>query len=284
MPTTIAVFGAGGKMGCRITDNLKRTDYDMRYVEVSPAGIERLKQRGLEVTSHDRAVAEAGVAIFALPDAMIGKIAPTIVPGLQSGAMVICLDPAAPFGGELPSRADVTYFVTHPCHPPVVNDETEQAAKMDFFGAIKAKQNIVCALMQGPESDYAKGEAICRAMFAPVMRAHRVTVEQMAMLEPALSETVVATCMVVIREAIDEAIRHGVPKDAAIDFILGHMNVNIGILFGYVGSPFSDGALLAIERGKKKLFQPDWKAVFEPENVMAEIKAITSATSKARIA
>ena len=30
-------------------------------------------------------------------------------------------------------------------------------------------------------------------MFAPVMRAHRVTVEQMAMLEPALSETVVAT-------------------------------------------------------------------------------------------
>ena len=48
-------------MGCRITDNPKRTDYDMRYVEVSPAGIERLEQRGLEVTSHDRAVAEADV-------------------------------------------------------------------------------------------------------------------------------------------------------------------------------------------------------------------------------
>ena len=282
MPTTIAVFGAGGKMGCRITDNMKRTDHDMRYVEVSPVGVERLKQRGLDVTPHERAVADADVAIFALPDAMIGKIAPTIVPGLKSGAMVICLDPAAPFGGELPARVDVTYFVTHPCHPPVVNDETDPEAKLDFFGAIKAKQNIVCALMQGPESDYAKGEAICRAMFAPVMRAHRVTVEQMAMLEPALSETVVATCMVVIREAIDEAVKHGVPKDAAIDFILGHMNVNIGILFGYVGSPFSDGALLAIERGKKKLFQPEWRSVFEPENVMAEIKAITSATSKAR--
>jgi hypothetical protein len=113
------------------------------------------------------------------------------------------------------------------------------------------------------------------------MRAHRVTVEQMAILEPALSETVVATCMVVIREAIDEAVKHGVPREAAFDFILGHMNVNVGILFGYVGSPFSDGALKAIERGKQKLFNPDWKSVFEPENVRAEIQAIVKATSKA---
>ena len=40
--------------------------------------------------------------------------------------------------------------------------------------------------MQGPEEDYARGEAIARAMYAPVMRSHRVTVEQMAILEPAL--------------------------------------------------------------------------------------------------
>ena len=59
--------------------------------------------------------------------------------------------------------------------------------------------------------------------------------------------------MVVIKEAIDEAVKHGVPAEAASDFILGHINVDIGIVFGYVGSPFSDGALLAIERGKKKL-------------------------------
>lgn len=279
---TIAVFGAGGKMGCRIADNMKKTAHDMRYVEVSEAGIARLKERGLGNTPHDEAVSAADVAIFALPDKLIGAVAPTIVPGLKSGAMVICLDPAAPFGGQLPERSDITYFVTHPCHPPVVNDETDPEAKKDFFGAIRAKQNIVCALMQGPESDYAKGEQICREMFAPVMRAHRVTVEQMAILEPALSETCVATCMVVIREAIDEAIRHGVPSEAAFDFILGHMNVNIGILFGYVGSPFSDGALKAIERGKQKLFQPDWKRVFEPENVMAEIKAIVGSTAAGR--
>ena len=283
MPRTIAVFGAGGKMGCRIADNLRRTTYEVKYVEVSPAGVERLKDRGLEVTPHDEAVHAADVAVLALPDALIGKIAPTIVPGLRAGAMVICLDPAAPYGGELPERSDITYFVTHPCHPPVVNDETDLDAKMDFFGAIKAKQNIVCALMQGPESDYETGEGVCRAMFAPVMRAHRVTVEQMAILEPALSETVVATLIVVIKEAIDEAVKHGVPAEAARDFILGHINIDIGIVFGYVPSPFSDGALLAIERGKKRLMQPDWKKVFERENVLAEIKAITRGAA-ARIA
>jgi D-apionate oxidoisomerase len=282
MGTNVSIFGAGGKMGCRITDNLRHTAYDVRYVEVSPAGIQRLRDRGLDVTPHAEAVAAADIAILALPDALIGKIAPSIVPGLRSGAMVICLDPAAPYGGELPERADITYFVTHPCHPPVVNDETELDAKADFFGAIRAKQNIVCALMQGPEDDYQKGEQVCRAMFAPVMKAHRVTVEQMAILEPALSETVVATLIVVIKEAIDEAVKHGVPAEAALDFIMGHINIDIGIVFGYVKSPFSDGALLAIQRGKQRLLKPDWKQVFEPENVLAEIKAITSAGAASR--
>ncbi len=278
----IALFGAGGKMGCRITDNLKGSKHEMLYVEVSPDGVERLASRSLTVTPHDDAVAVADVAILALPDALIGKIAPKIVPGLKPGAMVICLDPAAPYGGELPERAGITYFITHPCHPPVVHDETDREAQLDFFGAIKAKQHIVCALMQGPEEDYARGEDIARQMFAPVMNSYRVTVEQMAILEPALSETVAATCMTVIREAIDEAVKRGVPEEAAREFILGHIKVNIGILFGYIGSPFSDGALMAIERGKKKLFQPDWASVFEPENVMTEIKAITAGTSAAR--
>ena len=136
--------------------------------------------------------------------------------------------------------------------------------------------------MQGTENDYEIGEALSRQMFAPVMNAYRVTVEQMAILEPALSETVAATCMTIIREAVDEAVKRGVPEEAAREFILGHIKVNIGILFGYIGSPFSDGALMAIERGKKKLFQPDWARVFEPENVMAEIRAITAGTSVAK--
>ena len=283
MTQTIALFGAGGKMGCRITDNLKDAAHRVLYVEVNPQGIERLAARGLSVTSQGDALAQADVVILALPDSVIGKVAPQIVPFLKSGAMVICLDPAAPHGGELPARDDIAYFITHPCHPPVIHDETEREAQLDFFGAIKAKQHIVCALMQGTEEHYAIGEAICREMFAPVMNAYRVTVEQMAILEPALSETVAATCLTVIREALDEAVKRGVPEEAAREFILGHIKVSIGILFGYIGSPFSDGALMAIERGKKKLFQPDWADVFEPENILAEVKAITAGAKRPTI-
>ena len=39
---------------------------------------------------------------------------------------------------NLPERADLTYFVTHPCHPPLFNDETDPAAKRDFFGGVAA--------------------------------------------------------------------------------------------------------------------------------------------------
>ncbi len=282
MTQTIALFGAGGKMGCRIADNFRGTTHKVLYVEINPAGVERLSTRGLSVTAQAEAVVAADVAILALPDSLIGEVAPSIVTDLRPGAMVICLDPAAPYGGELPQRPDIAYFITHPCHPPVIHDETEKEAQFDFFGAIRAKQHIVCALMQGTEADYAKGEALSREMFAPVMDAYRVTVEQMAILEPALSETVAATCFVIIREAMDEAVRRGVPEAAARAFILGHMKVSIGIVFNFINSPFSDGALMAIERGKKSLFRPDWKDVFKPENVLAEIKAITEGTSVAQ--
>ena len=47
----IALVGAGGKMGCRLTDNLKNASYEMYYIEVSPPGLERLAQRGVTVSA-----------------------------------------------------------------------------------------------------------------------------------------------------------------------------------------------------------------------------------------
>lgn len=279
---TIALFGAAGKIGMRIANSLADDpDNRMLYVEAGEAGLARLRERALEPTSREDAVREADVVILAVPDVLIRTVAGDIVPSLKSGALVMCLDPAAPHGGELPERSDIGYFVVHPCHPPVVSDEVDPQARMDFWGG-KAKQNIVCALMQGTERDYERGERIARRMFAPVINAYRVTVEQMALLEPALAETVVLTCQVVISEAIEEAVRHGVPPQVARDFVLGHMNVNLGILFGYIDAQLSDGARLAVERAKKRIFQPDWKTVFEPQNVMAEVKAITQDRSGAK--
>jgi hypothetical protein len=189
--------------------------------------------------------------------------------------MVVALDAAAPFAGHLPARSDLTYFVTHPCHPPIFNDETDMAAKHDHFGGVSAKQHIVSALMQGPDNAYALGEEIAKVIWAPVMRSHRVTVEQMALLEPGLSETVCATLLVVMREAMDDVVARGVPKEAARDFLLGHMNVLGAVIFGEVEGVFSDACNKAIEFGKPNLMRPDWKKVFEPQEIADSIQRIT---------
>ncbi|MBC8134941.1 MAG: semialdehyde dehydrogenase [Fibrella sp.] len=277
-PTVVALFGAGGKMGCRLTDNLMaRPEYAMRYVETGEAGTANLLTRGLKPTPETDALSEADIVILALPDRALGTVAHHVVPQIKSGALVMCLDPAAPYAGELPERRDIGYFITHPCHPPVFNDEIGEARK-DYFGGVKAKQHIVCALQQGTEAHYKLGEAIARAMYAPVMTSHRITVEQMALLEPAMAETVAACCITIIREAMDEVVKRGVPEAAARDFLLGHVNIPLAIVFGEVSSPFSDGAKLIIEHGKHLLFKPDWKQVFEPESVKEQVKAIVSGT------
>jgi D-apionate oxidoisomerase len=273
--TTIALMGAGGKMGCRITDRLKDSEYRMLYVEVGEAGVANLAARGLAPTPQDRALAEADVVILALPDNLIERISAEAVPRLKSGALVICLDPAAPLAGKVKHRDDLAYFVTHPCHPSVFSYDATPEERRDFFGGIKAKQNIVCALMQGSDHDYARGEEIAKRMYGPVIRSHRVTVEQMAILEPALSETTAQTCLQVVREAMEEAIRRGVPHDAARDFILGHINIQLAIFFGELNIQFSDGAKKAMERARDQIIKPDWKKVFEPENIRECLEAIT---------
>ena len=264
MTTQIALMGAGGKMGCRITDNVKSLpDYRMYYVEVSDVGLANLAQRGLSSTQQQEALSLADAVILALPDRLIGKITQEIVPTLRPGTMVVALDPAAAYAGVIPIRDDLSYFVTHPCHPPLYNDEITEEARKDWFGGSKAKQHIVCALHHGPEEDYVKGENIARAIYAPVMNAYRVTVEQMAILEPALVETFSATLVTAIKEAYDQAVKMGVPPEAAWAFLSGHIRIEFAIVFGIAGFPFSDGATLAIQKAYNKIFRPDWK-----ENIM----------------
>ena len=263
-------------MGYRLASNLKQSAFEVRHVEISPAGQARL-QSGLGIAAVPAAAALDGaeVVVLAVPDTAIGKVAAGISDRLKPGTMVIALDAAAPFAGHLPQRPDLTYFVTHPCHPPIFNDETELDAKADHFGGLKAKQHIVNALMQGPEDSYALGEQIARTIWAPVMRSHRVTVEQMALLEPGLSETVCASLLDVMREAIDEVVARGVPREAARDFLLGHLNILAAVTFGEIQGVFSDACNKAITFGKPQLMQPDWKRVFEPAEIAASIQRIT---------
>lgn len=275
MALTIALFGAGGNMGGRVTRALRNDpDYTMLYIETGERGLARLKEQNIEVTPQQEALAQADVAFLAVPDHLIGPVAENAVPHLKSGALVMCLDPAAPYAGKLPKREDISYFVTHPAHPPVFNDEVEMSARRDFFGSGEAKQAIVNALVQGPEEDYTKGEAISAKVFGPILRSHRMTVEQMALLEPALSETLAATCLTIVREGLDEVVKLGVPAEAARDFLMGHLNVELAIIFNEIDWDFSAGAKKAIAEARSEIFQPEWKKIFTPEKLQASVAKI----------
>ncbi|MEL7150745.1 MAG: phosphogluconate dehydrogenase C-terminal domain-containing protein [Pseudomonadota bacterium] len=275
--TSIALFGAGGKMGVRIATNLMKTSHDLLPVEVNPEGQRRLMdETGLTCVDQGQALSAADTVILAVPDRLIGTVLSGFVEDLKPNTAVIMLDAAAPHADVLPKRDDITYFVAHPCHPPLFNDETDLTAKRDYFGGIAAKQHIVCALAQGPEEHYPKCEEIARSFYGPVMRSHRVTVEQMAMLEPALSESIGATFAKVLKDATDEAARRGIPYQAAEDFLLGHLNILLAVAFGaQPNGKLSDGCMKAIEEAEPVIFRDGWMDdIFSPEAVKASVKSI----------
>ena len=276
MKERIALFGAGGKMGVRLAKNLLQSDYRVSHVEVGNAGRKRLKDElGIECVSVTEALKDVDVVILAVPDTIIGKVAAEISPQLRAGTMVMTLDAAAPFAGHLPDRKDLVYFVAHPCHPLIFNDETDAEARRDFFGGGAAKQSITSALMQGPEEAFDLGEAVAKTIYAPILRSYRLTVEQMALLEPGLSETVCATLLSVMRDAMDETVRRGVPHECARDFLLGHMNILGAVIFNEIPGAFSDACNKAITFGKPRLMREDWLKVFDRDEIAESIRRIT---------
>jgi hypothetical protein len=216
------------------------------------------------------------VVILAVPDTHLGKVSSQIIPKLKENALVMTLDPAVARAGKLFLREDVAYFITHPAHPSVFNWEPTPEAQADFFGGSLAKQPIVCALMQGAEEYYTSGEQIARQMYAPVSKSFRVTMEQMALLEPALVETLSSSCLDLVREGMEEIIKRGVPAEAAREFLLGHINIQLAVLFKELpNAVFSDAANKALQRGRSILFKEDWTKIFEPDNVLQHVMDIT---------
>jgi len=276
MPTRIALIGAGGKMGCRVTDNFLKSSYLVDYVEVSDRGIAILKSRGVQVVPEEGAVNAADAVILAVPDVLMGEIAARVIPGMRPGALLMTLDPAAPLDGQLPLRDDIGCVIAHPCHPSVFNWEPTEAAFRDFYGGISAKQAIVCALMQGSEDDYQLGVEIASTMYAPVSRVHRVTLEQMAMLEPALVETLAQTCMEAVKEGYDRLVDAGVPAPAVRDFVLGHLRIQIAVLFGEVNGTFSDAAYKISRRAKAVIFKDNWQRIFDASDIREQVRDITT--------
>ena len=275
----IALLGAGGKMGCRLTANLRHLSYyQISYVESSEERSETLRSNGIKTTPAEEAIKGAAVVILAIPDRLIGKVTREIVPILNAGTIVFGLDPAAAYAGVMPDRKDITYFIAHPCHPLLFSDTAPADPQTDWFGGQGAlSQSVVCALFQGPEKHYAVGEKLAGEMFAPILRLHRITIEQMAILEPAVVESTMATCITVLREAMETAVQKGVPKQAVYDFCLGHIRTELAIVFGFAEFPFSDGAIKAIEQNKPRIFREDWKDVITIPALQESVRQICEA-------
>ena len=266
--TSIAILGSGGKMGFRITKKLVDAGYDVRAVEIGDVGRARLSEAGIAAHAVDEGIAGAKVVILALPDNIIGRVSAELSPKLAPGTMLLILDAAAPYADALPKdRTDLTVFVGHPCHPPLFGDETEWAARRDYHGGI-AKQSIVCALMSGPEEHYALGEEVCKAMWSPIINCYRVTVEQLAILEPGLSEMVAMPFVDTMVEAVEECEkRYGIPREAALDFLIGHLNVEIAMWFGYSPKVPSDAALRLMRFAKSVVVKENWREALSPAKV-----------------
>jgi ketol-acid reductoisomerase len=273
----IALVGAGGKMGCRLTDNfLKCPRYMLDYLEVSERGIQNLLQRKVVVSKETEAIAGADVVILAVPDVTIGAVSDQIIPKMKPGSLVMTLDPAAPLDGVIHHRDDLGYVIAHPCHPSVFNWEPSEEVFRDFYGGISARQSIVVALMHGSEEQYMLGEMIAQDMYAPIKQTHRITLEQMAILEPAMVETLAQTCMEVVKEGFDRIVELGVPEAAARDFVLGHLRIQIAVLFKEVNGSFSDAAYKISKRARPILFKENWKSIFEMDDIRQQVRDITN--------
>src|ERR671927_70286 len=70
---TVAVIGAGGKMGMRVSRNLQKSSHTVFYSENSPAGQDRVRAEGRDITATDdateatKAAAEATIRVIYAP-------------------------------------------------------------------------------------------------------------------------------------------------------------------------------------------------------------------------
>jgi len=274
MAHTVVIVGAGGKMGHRAIEKLAGNPaYRVLACEKDPERVRELEEKGFKVAPLKAALAEADFVLMAVPDALIGRIARELVPQMKKDATLVMLDAAAAYVGELPARADVTYMITHPCHPPMFTEQATAEARRDYFGGV-AVQDIIVSLAQGSEANFAQGVELCQAIFAPVRQAYRVTPEQFALLEPAMAEIVVASAATLMKQALEAAAEAGVPREAAEAFLAGHAQIALAITFGAEKSPFSDAAQIAIRWGSARIFRPDWKNVFQPGELREAIRVM----------
>ena len=74
----VTLTGAGGKMGLRLTYNLKGSGYNMSYLEISEQGISKLNEQGIGVSDPGSCIPSADIVILAVPDVALEKVSRVI--------------------------------------------------------------------------------------------------------------------------------------------------------------------------------------------------------------
>jgi hypothetical protein len=270
----IAVIGAGGKMGMRVSNNLVKTKHQVSYVENSPAGQTRVTDAGRTLSDSVAAVADADIVVYAVPDLALKTVTQALVPEMKSGAIALTLDPAAAYAGLLATREDVIQAVTHPCHPSVFLERTTPEEYADTFGGIAAPQDAIAAIESNDPAKREIVETTVRVIFAPVIDVHWVSVKQLAQLEPTLVETIACMIGALLKESLHEAVHTmGVPEPAARAILLGHTQVALAnTLRG--DNPFSDACMIAMDYGRKNIIKDDWKKVFQDDELDKNLAAM----------
>ena len=69
---------------------------------------------------------------------------------------------------------------------------------------------------------------------------------------------------------------HKMIRDAVRDFVLGHLRIQIAVLFGDVHGTFSDAAYKISKRAKPVLFREGWQKIFELADIREQVRDITT--------
>ncbi|MGC3954687.1 MAG: phosphogluconate dehydrogenase C-terminal domain-containing protein [Propionicimonas sp.] len=276
---TVTIMGAGGAMGRRITRSLINLEgYSLRFVEPGERGQQLMAEEfGTSPTELTEALAGADVVVLAVPDRIVGPIAADLVPRMDAGCCLLSLDPAAAHANRVPRRDDISYFVMHPTHPPLYDllAEEDPKARRDFWGGGLAHQALVWAKAWGDEAKAEMIHQLCRDMFAPISRSHRITVDQMAMLEPAMSESVTNACLELMKQTRERVKEAGVPAAAVDDFFMGHLQIAISLIFDQLDWKLSEGAVKAAHEAQSVLFKDDWYRILDPAEIQRSTRSIT---------
>jgi len=155
-------------------------------------------------------------------------------------------------------------------------ERTPKEEWADTFGGIAAPQDVVAAQETGTPEQRATAETVIRAMYAPVVDVHWVTVKQLAVLEPTLVETVACMIGALLNEALQETVHTvGIPENAARAMLFGH--IKVALANGLRGdNPFSEACLIAMDYGRDSIVKEDWTKIFDDSELDANMLELDS--------